>query len=109
MKKTFWLLPFLLGACHLETRLDGGNMVEEISKERAQSCIYVGSVFGYSVDELNNSTEEQMKTSALNSLKNTVALREANAVLITKHQSNLKEKNVNQLRYTIYGDAYICQ
>ncbi len=107
-KKSWWLLPLFLSACHLETRLNEGNAVQILSESEVRRCAYIGTIFGYSVDEFRNSTEEQMKTSALNSLKNTAAAREANAVVITKHQPNMA-KNASIWRYTIHANAYLCQ
>lgn len=110
MKKiVFWALPLVLGACHIPTHLQGaGEGVAIIDDKETQSCVYIGEVSGFSLDEFKNSSEEAMRTSAMNSLRNSASVREANAVVIKKQQSYRKAESATW-RYNISGTAYLCQ
>ena len=108
MKKLLFALPIFLTACHIPTHLQGGESVAIIEEGESQGCVYIGEVSGFSLDETKTSTEEEMKTSAMNSLRNTASLREANAVVIKKQESKRGEKST-MWRYNINGVAYICK
>ncbi len=107
MKKLLFALPLFLTACHIPTHLQGGEGVAIVEESETAGCVYVGEVSGFSLDETKSSSEDQMKTSAMNSLRNTAALREANAVVIKKQESRRGE-NSAMWRYNISGVAYIC-